>query len=220
MVYMPPDPSLEHELSGELYGDEQLLWAGKPNPARLLTQNWQQVLFGIFWMAIIFFMYTQVFSNFGSSRSFGRSSSFDGFSSIFGLVLGVFALVGVYMISTPIRNYIRGLRTTYAVTDRRAIIIEHLLRRSIKSYSERDISFVERNGDDLIFAREQRQGRRRGSFNTYRSYTYTVNIGFYGIGEMARDVEELLLRLKNDDDVRKGKPKTKRNDDFHRWQDR
>lgn len=180
-----------HTAEAELRRGEHLLWVGQPSPVRLAMQKLPTLLFGILWTAAIIFMSNMVGWSFSSSGNFGS------FSMIFTVLLGIFFLIGVGMLVSPLWNYFKATRTIYAVTDQRAMIIEQLLSTSVKSYSDDDIQFIERRtsiGDtgDVIFARETRTRRSRSSSGFSRTRTYNVDIGFFGIPE-PREVEQILL---------------------------
>jgi hypothetical protein len=199
-------------LSEQLHSSEKLLWYGKPSPMRMARFRISQVLFGLFWTALVIFMFNFAQSNFGSRSSFG-SSSFSGFQSIFSLVLVVFMGVGLWMISTPIRNYLKALNTYYAVTNERAIIVSKLFSTSIASYTKRDIHTIRRTafGDgtgDVIFGQVQRTytdyDNRNGLNVNFgeggmnistgsRRRTVTIPIGFFGISDH-QEVEALMQK--------------------------
>ena len=190
---------------------ERLYWVGRPNPIRLMRNNLMRPLFGLFWVGMVYFMFTQ-FSSFGS----GFRSAPSGFMTFFQLLLGVFFLVGLGMIFSPLWNYVKAHFTVYALTDERAMIISRLPIRSIKSYSARSIDKVERRGTDdegdVIFGSETRtytnnsrnnqggvninfgEGGTNVNFGNNRTRTVTVPIGFLGI-QQPREVENLLLDM-------------------------
>jgi len=190
---------------------ERLYWVGRPNPMRSMRSNLTRPLFGLLWTGMVYFMFTK-FSSFGSSF---RSSS-SGFATIFQLVLGVFFLIGLGMIFSPLWNYIKARFTVYALTDERALIISRLPSQSVRSYSARNFEKVERRGTDqegdVIFGSETRtytdssrnnQGGVNISFGEggtnvnvggARTRTVTIPIGFFGITQ-PREVENLLLDM-------------------------
>jgi hypothetical protein len=208
-------------LSEQLRLDEKLLWYGKPKPMRLARFQITQVIFGVFWIAIVLFMFNFIQNNFGSSRSSFGSSSFGGFQSIFSLVLLAFIVVGLWMISTPVRNYIKALNTYYGVTNERAIIVSKLFSTSIASYTKRDIHTIRRTafGDgsgDVIFGQVQRTYTDyddRNSLNVNfgeggmhvssgrRRRTVTVPVGFFGISDH-QAVEALMQKTFVEDEAK------------------
>ncbi|MBN1284050.1 MAG: hypothetical protein JXB47_01485 [Anaerolineae bacterium] len=185
---IPVDSQKRRVAEAELRRDERLLWVGQPNPLRIALKSLPQLLFGILWMAVIIFMISAI-GGFGSVGG--------GFFSIFSLVLFIFAIVGLGMLASPLWSYFKAMRTVYAVTDRRIMMIEQTFSTSVKSYGEDNLEFVERrmrsdHDGDVIFTREHRTSRTRSSSGFYRTRHYTVDVGFFGIPD-AREVEQLLL---------------------------
>lgn len=185
------DRAIRKVAEAALHGQESLLWSGRPNPWRAAIRNLSQSFFGLLWTAFVVFMFFQ-FSSMNSRSSFSRSST-SGFTSFFQLFLGVFLLVGIGMILSPIWYYAKARRRVYALTEQRALIIERFPTQSVRSYFARDISFIDRQGDDMqgniIFAREARTYRRRSGYTR----TYMAPIGFLGI-KKPREVEALMLQ--------------------------
>ena len=193
-----------------LSGGERLYWVGSPNPLRSMRSNLTRPLFGLVWMGMVYFMFTK-FSSFNT----GFRSSNSSFTMIFQLILGVFFIVGLGMIFSPIWNYIKARFTVYALTDERALIINRFPSQSVRSYSARNFQKVERYGTDeegdVIFGSETHtytdHHNNRGGVNiTFgedganvnmggtRTRTVTTRIGFFGISQ-PREVENLLLDM-------------------------
>lgn len=145
---------------------EEVLEVDRPVLLRMRHVQIHLILFGCFWLAINFFMMDK-FSDFGGSRSFGRSSSFDSFGTIFMLVLYGFRLLGLGMIFHPLIKAFENSLKWYVVTNERALIIHNLIfTQWIRSYRPYDLNTIERypHGDDtgdVIFAEQ--------------TYTYTSN---------------------------------------------
>lgn len=149
-----------------LQPDEDVVQVDRPILLRMRHVKIPLILFGFFWLAINFFMMDKM-SDFGGSRSFGRSSSSDSFQSIFVLVLYVFRLIGIGMIFHPLLTAFQNSLKWYVVTNQRAVIVHNLiLTQWIRSYRAHDMNAIERypHGDDtgdVIFAEQ--------------TYTYTDN---------------------------------------------
>lgn len=84
---------------------------------------------------------------------------------------------------------------TYAITDRRLLIVERYPARRVTSYTASDIQAIERTeradgSGDVIFRREQSYQRRAysGSLGMARK------IGFFGVSDVRR-VEGEIRRL-------------------------
>src|SRR5690606_16289736 len=110
----------------------------------------------------------------------------------------VFSLILLIALATVIAPFLSGFltarRTIYAVTDRRVLIVSG---KSVKSYGENDIEFVERtmqrgNTGDLIFRHEQRAVPVFYGNGLYSRREVAIPVGFFGI-ENVREVEALLL---------------------------
>ena len=106
----------------ELFEDEELLWAGRPRPARLAMKSLPTFLFGGFWLMIVLFIFgVQGFVFYSGGFS---PRVFVGPGMCFGLIIPFFLLIGVGMLLAPLWGYYKGSRTVYALTDRRVIVIE------------------------------------------------------------------------------------------------
>lgn len=214
-------PHFQTLVEQELLSGETLKWVGQPQPFRMARQHITTALFSIVWLGMIIFMYSQLTSNFmrPSRSSFGTSSGFSSFASIFQLVLFGFFLIGLGMLFSPLINAFLATQTVYAITNRRMVTIKEygisvlnlIFNRSVISYGEKDIQRVERRdygGDvgDVIIGYETRTRRSRSSGGRYRTSTYTVPIGLLGVHNV-REVEALVLETFLRDDDTPDKPK-------------
>jgi hypothetical protein len=82
------------------------VWKGRPNPKKSAAVGLFQFFFGIF-----FFGFAIVWTVLASGA---------GLFALFGLP---FLAVGAWMVSGPMRNYIRASRSYYAITDKRVVIL-------------------------------------------------------------------------------------------------
>jgi hypothetical protein len=206
--------ALANIVSDQLRPDEKLLWYGRPRPLRMARAQLMPVVMGVVWIAFVGFMLNVLQNQFSPTRNAFSSNSFSGFQTIFTLVLIVFVGVGLWMVSTPVRNYLRALNTYYALTDQRAIIISKLFSMTIISYTKRDIRSVRRveYGDgtgDVIFGWDEvtytdyddrnainvNFDANRSSSLSFgpRQRTYRVAIGFKAIPD-AQAVETLMMK--------------------------
>ena len=186
-----------------LSGVERLYWEGSPNPMNAARRNLSRPLFGLFWTAMVYFMYTK----------FALSKSFAGdFSIIFKLILAAFFLVGIGMILSPAWNYIKARYTVYAITDERAMIISllwqppderamiirRLPKQTVQSYSIRNMENIERHGSDregsVVFGRETIIVTNRRAGGGSQTQTMVVPVGFFGIAQ-PREAERILLDI-------------------------
>ena len=97
-------------------------------------------------------------------------------------------LIGAFMLLSPIWAWWAARHTLYAVTDRRAILIEAPFRRVIQSFTGERLTTVVRREDrqgrgDIIFEREASRGSKDRT--VYR------DVGFFGLSD-AKAVEQIL----------------------------
>lgn len=188
-----------YKVEAELLEGEDLLWVGQPNPMsamigpHFLRDLTPLVMIGIF-MLFFFSVAAIPFSEMPG----------PGF---------IFYLIPLFMVSTTVwpflSRYFTATRSTYALTSRRALILEG---NNVKSYGPDDVEFIQRNmrgedSGDLLFANK---------ISTYRSNNRTriktTPIGFLGIDNVRR-VEAIMLETFRDDDPRKEKSKRDFQDD-------
>lgn len=117
-----PDP-LKDALAQELAPGEQLRWVGQPIPrAGCMWLAIFPVFFGLFFTGFAIFWIVSVL------RMQGNNNAQGGMGFLFALFGIPFVLVGLGIMSTPYwirrRFHKAALRTIYAVTDKRAIIID------------------------------------------------------------------------------------------------
>lgn len=132
----------ERIASNELSSGETLLWTGAPDPSRMARPTWGLCMFGVLWTAFTIFFW--VLSN-GSpaSQSSGVASgwTWNAFSSqLFPLV---FVIIGLFMTLSPAITYWMALKTVYAVTNQRLLIIEQGTKRSTRSFDRSAINVLE-----------------------------------------------------------------------------
>ncbi|MFI4855180.1 MAG: hypothetical protein ACIAQF_09440 [Phycisphaerales bacterium JB065] len=181
-------PSSDPRIARELESNEELIWAGRPDPSRMGCRSMPIVIFGIPFTAIsVFWVLATSGVLFGSIGGGGRIVQI--LFTLFGVP---FVLVGLFMLTAPFWAKRAAKRTLYALTDRRCIIWQHGLRTTtVKSYGPDDLgsmSRVERkNGaGDVIFVQSMRIRDRSGS-----SDTVTQAEGFMGV-EDPRTLERLI----------------------------
>jgi len=173
---------LEHEL----HSGERVVWSQQPRPAALARKSSTTFLFGIPFFAFA------VFWTFAASGGFDSSHTRkDSWPSWFPLLWGsMFIVAGACMLLSPLWAYWKALRTVYAVTDQRAILIVAPWRRTTHSFVGQHLIDIHRVEDetgrgDIVFHREARSGKRGDSY---------YDVGFLGI-ERVREVEDSLREL-------------------------
>jgi len=188
---VPTSRTLQHELERELAPGERVVWSGQPIPSRYSRGSWGLVLFGIPWTAFAVFWTVMAFIGTRSMR--GDDAMSTGFRWFFPLWGLPFVLVGVGMLSAPWWGRRRAARVLYAITDRRALVLEPGGRgaRTVKSFEPAALQSLERiehpdGSGDLVFSRQN----WRDSDGDRRS----TQAGFTGVPRV-REVEELIRKL-------------------------
>lgn len=183
----------------EMLPGEELLWAEKPLPGRVALQSLPSALLAIPFLLVALVIFRQ-FLGFGMGHL--MPGGMMGGGSIFSIVIGVFVLVGLWMVLSPLWSYRQGGNTVYAITDRRALIITG---GRVQSYGASDIEVIERRAredgvGDVIFRYDVIPYSSRNSvtgFNDTR--TRRKPVGFFGVQDAYR-VEALLLDVFRPDD--------------------
>ena len=196
---------------------ESLWWVGKPQPFGIFRAKFSifQLIFGLFFFGVIYFMFNQFMTMFGP-LPFGRSGGFGQFGNapsffpyLFLGVLAFIALSGLRTLLSPLWAAIGSLFTIYAITSNRAMIINRFPRMSVTSYYPQDFASIQRTGNDSVgnvtFAQnsitiQDNHSRSSGSFtinfgNPNRgSSVRQVRVGFLAVSR-PREVEEILGSL-------------------------
>jgi hypothetical protein len=176
---------LQELLARELAPGERVAWRGRPSPIGRALSAWGTFLFGIPFFAF------SVFWTYAATNGFNepRRADIVAFSKLAWLWGGAFVLVGASLLLSPAWEWWAARRTLYAITDRRAILIEApLWRTTTQSFAgERLGSVVRRESrsgrGDLIFEREATKGAKGST--VYR------DVGFFGI-DGVHEVQGLL----------------------------
>ncbi len=169
---------IPEDVRHELRADETPQWIGYPIPKQYAIQEGLTLfLFGIPWTAFVIFWESQAMKS----------------GNLFFQLGGIpFILVGLYLLANPLLEYWRALRTAYAVTNQRLLILNGLLQPSVESYVPPfDIKRKERRDGTgtIIFARKEKKGGKGGS--------YSEDIGFFAVPNV-REVEESIIRLQDE----------------------
>lgn len=177
MSYSPDDVEARLAVERELEPGEPLRWCSRANPARLARRGLAGSLVGIPFLA---------FSIFWTAGA--TSAGAPGFFTLWGLM---FCGIGLFLIVSPLIAGAKGKSTFYAVTNRRAIIVEGSGSRTVRSWGRRELGAVSRvehadGTGDVVFASEWHRGSK--------GRRYSVDIGFFGIRD-ARLVESLVRDL-------------------------
>lgn len=121
------------ELAGRLLGGERLVWWDKPDPGASASREANSgLLFGLFFLCFSLFWISQ-------------AASAGGIFFLFGVP---FVLVGVWIVTAPVRAYRRAAGTFFALTDRRALVMQG---PGTKAFPLEHVAFVEsESGHDGI----------------------------------------------------------------------
>lgn len=140
-------------LSKELSRDERIKWLGEPDPYRSMFPLTDRVLMG--------FGLTSVFGIVGTMVYGAYSIQPNNGTPFLGWALAIlFLTAGIILILDPIWNYLIAKKAIYAITTKRAIIIDGLIFRRVRSFKKRDVARPElicRKGEfwDVILASKQ-----------------------------------------------------------------
>ena len=173
---------------------ERLEWAARPIPRFFAPGILPSFLFAIPWTAFALFWM--------AGASGFRWPFREGFTpvSLFPLFGLPFVLIGLFLLSAPLRNWLRMRRQVYVITHRRAIVVG---RRSARSWPRRDLNSerVDRaNGTGALLLSVDVVGGLHGS-NSY------VPVGFVNLPQAELSAaEEALERLLARDENRRDAP--------------
>ena len=185
---IPTDDFFPVELTAlvdvELGKGERIVWIGQPIASRLARSTLPIALFGIPFTAFAFFWIVTA----SGMRGLGFAGP-SGFFMLFGIP---FVLVGLGMLTSPLWMYFKAGRTVYAVTDRRALVIDGGLfgGMTVRSFEPARLTglyrtqFADGSGN-LVFQREYRPAGRHGRF---------VELGFLAVPDV-KAVEDHIREL-------------------------
>jgi hypothetical protein len=133
------NPLAAQKIQPELLAGETLCWAGIPNRRVIFhSDDWTSIPFSLAW--ITFFIFWEA----NALGLTGGSKGFDVFFAIWGIQ---FLLVGNYMVwGRFFHDAWLKRRTYYAVTSRRAFILQEGWERKSVSAFPHEISIIEREG--------------------------------------------------------------------------
>src|SRR5579859_7422196 len=175
----------------ELQPGESLQWTGTGDPRRATLTALPASIFGLpFTCFAVFWMMTAYRGTHAVSRSASANPVAGAFSffPLFGLP---FLLIGLGIVFTPLLVYFKGLKTVYAITDKRVLVIIGGRTRTVRSCTPADIVSVdhrERDGGtgDVII--------RTNSIMQTRNSLSQMTIGLLGVSNV-KEVARLVLNL-------------------------
>lgn len=185
---LPPD--LQSRVEAQLDSDERLLWVGQPGNRRVFLRSLPLVLFGAVFAGFSLFWIGMAASIMFAANQQGGFPLFGLFMPCFGLP---FLLAGLAIMFSPLWLKRMGRKTCYAVTNKRAFIVQpHWFGGiNVRSFDDAALSEMRRTefddgSGDLIFEEYYTYGRK--------GHRQHHEIGFFGI-DRVRDVEQLIRRV-------------------------
>jgi len=181
---------LQEAIESEMGPEETIAWCARPRASRFAWRAMPLVLVGLPFTAVVLFWFVGITG--AACEEAGKGETL--FVVLFGMP---FLLIGLGMLSAPLWMIRKARRTVYAVTNRRALILERGRNLRVHSFGPEALHRVEKRvksdgSGDLIF--ERRLGAQGGTM------TFLCDLGFFGV-ENVDGVEAALRGL-----VEKGGP--------------
>jgi len=189
---------LQRRVEAELLPGEELLWVGRGD-GRLNARSLSGAPVRAFLaLAVVGLVMISMFGGLFMSRGMLAT----GFYNIFPMV-PVFVIMGIVLLMVVLRTSgvfaqtFRNAQATYAITDRRIMILTGRGTTQVTSYGPQDIECIERRmrsdgSGDLIFRYEDLPRRVSSGYSTRRMSYDRLPVGFFGITDVRR-VEALLI---------------------------
>jgi hypothetical protein len=177
---------LRRRIDREIEAGEFIKWIEQPLPHFFTSRSVTSFLMGIPFTAFsIFWIYAAAGFKVPDLRGGIK------FEHIFALWGVPFILFGLWMLTSPLREWLKAFRTVYLITDKRAISIESGWFTTIRNYTPAQLKDLYRKerGDgtgDVVITTRLRRGNEGNS--------WTEEIGFMNVRN-PREVERLLQQL-------------------------
>jgi hypothetical protein len=182
---------LDERLQKELGDDERLVWWGRPSPKRYARTAWGLAVFGIPWTAFVILWISLACAPLIQ----GQQGAFAICFPLWGIP---FLLVGIWMLTAPLRSRKSAKQVCYGLTNQRLIIVQpgqfgivevqSILPANFESVTRKE--YTDGSGDLLFGAhlanRNQDDYSRAGRHQN----------AFIGIQDV-REVEALIRRTLN-----------------------
>lgn len=178
-------------LEAEFCPGEQIVWHQQPRPAALIPGSMPMFFVGLPFFSFSAFVFYHLIVN--------RWSVVGLADSLPCCLVVLFASIGGAMLFSPFWAYRKALRTIYAITNQRCIILTAARKRMLRSYhvgwEVDDIAGVHRIEDnrgrgDLVFHR-QAVGEKPGVY-----YYKDRFVGLQNVREVENKVRELVIRAR------------------------
>jgi hypothetical protein len=168
-----------HLFDAYLSEGESILWMGQPNPNWLLSPSDVILIpFSLMWGGFAIFWET------GALGAAGPS-----FFALWGIP---FVIVGQYFIwGRFVHKYLRRRQTYYAITERRALVLNKLFGSNLKAYFLHQFASLNRQGKSVLF------DFNNSSMNLKRNWqdwSGESQPGFYALAD-AEEVSQLIQDL-------------------------
>ena len=185
----PLPPDLAARVESELAEGERLVWVGQPLPGLYRLRSIPLAFVGIFFVGfgLLWLTLTGAMALVGAGAA-GQADpaagvGVGGFMGCFALA-GLFPLaVGIGLVTSPLWMGSMARKTLYALTDRRAIIFEPQLFRTVqvRSYTAAGLGALARveRGDgsgDLVFEEYTTRGSNNTTATTRRGSLAVANV--------------------------------------------
>lgn len=178
-------------VQSELQPGESLQWTGTADAGRSALSALPATLFGIPFAGFAIFWMTAAFRGTHAMSKSASANPVAGVFSFFPLFGLPFLLIGLGIVFAPLLAYFKGLKTVYAVTDKRVLVITDGRTRTVRSCTPADIISVDHReraggtGDVII---------RTNSIMQARNSLSQMTIGLLGVSNV-REVARLVLNL-------------------------
>lgn len=187
MLSMPRiSDELQREINGELEAGETIKWIEQPLSQFFCKGSVVEMIAGIPFVAIALFLIHEAMEF--QDPDLREAIEINYVPALIGIL---FIIVGLWMLLSPLRRWLKISRTVYLITDRRAISIESTWIVTIRNYMPSQLREMYRKqrrdgtGDVVIMAHRHRDGE---------GASWTEEIGFMNVRN-PREVEKLLQQL-------------------------
>lgn len=187
MLSMPRiSDELQREINGELEAGETIKWIEQPLSQFFCKRSVVEMIAGIPFAAIALFLIHEAMEF--QDPDLREAIEINYVPALIGIL---FIMVGLWMLLSPLRQWLKISRTVYLITDRRAISIESTWVVTIRNYMPSQLREMYRKqrrdgtGDVVMMTHRHRDGE---------GASWTEEIGFMNVRN-PREVEKLLQQL-------------------------
>ena len=139
------DPVVAQKFQPELLSGESIYWAGMPNPSVIFhSDDWYMIPFSLLWGGFAIFWEASVLGLWGASNRHSAAPSFFVLWGIPFIVIGQYMIWGRFIVDAWYKR-----RTYYAVTNRRAMILQDAWKTKSRFVFLESITELSREGTSL-----------------------------------------------------------------------